>query len=73
MVLSRSLEMVFESVWSEKLEIGWHEDASYLYYSAGWLIESEQAGMLSLHKSSRGDQLGEQPQGMREVNVRGGQ
>jgi hypothetical protein len=36
-------------------EIGWHAEASYLYYSAGWLFESEQAAMLSLQKSSRGD------------------
>ena len=32
-------------------DMGWHEEASHLYYSAGWLFESEQAAMLSLHKS----------------------
>jgi hypothetical protein len=45
---TRSLETGFESVWNE---IRWLAGASHLYYSAGWLFESEQAAMLSLHKS----------------------
>ena len=38
-------------------EMGWHEEASHLYYSAGWLLEPEQAVRMSLHRSSRGDKL----------------
>jgi hypothetical protein len=36
---------------SSDREMGWHADASHLYYSAGWWFESEQAATLSLHKS----------------------
>jgi hypothetical protein len=50
-LLTTSLEVGFESVWNET---GWHDEASHLYYSAGWLFESEQAVMLSLQKAGAG-------------------
>ena len=59
-----------ESVWNE---IGWHAEASHLYYSAGWLFESEQDAMLSsLQKLGRGDKLGAGREGKGQVYVREG-